>query len=241
MTTHQPSGDEVNAFCWMDLKTRDLPGTAAFFSKTLGWHFAVDEEDWRRATVIAVDGHRIGGVSDLAQPVYPPETPAHIAYYLAVDDVDRRTEAATAHGARLVVPPFDAGDQGRMATLIDPVGAAFSLWQPYRFSGWGFPPRTAGAPHRMVLACEEPDRARRFYRETTGARLARADFVAASGPLAAVPRWELVVAVEDLDGVLARARDDGPGAVTWRDEAGRRDARVSGPEGLSVRVRRLDP
>ncbi|WP_246096774.1 VOC family protein [Streptomyces botrytidirepellens] len=151
MTTHQPGDDEANAFCWMDLKTRDLPGTAAFFSKTLGWHFAVDEEDWRQTTAIAVDGHRIGGVSDLAQPVYPPGTPAHIAYYLAVDDVDRRTEAATARGARLVVPPFDAGDQGRMATLIDPVGAAFSLWQPYRFSGWGFPPRTAGAPHRMVL------------------------------------------------------------------------------------------
>ncbi|MER6407116.1 hypothetical protein ABT269_27170 [Streptomyces viridosporus] len=35
----------VGEFCWMDVKTRDLSGTAAFFSKALGWRFAVDEED----------------------------------------------------------------------------------------------------------------------------------------------------------------------------------------------------
>ncbi|WP_328349397.1 hypothetical protein OG800_01780 [Streptomyces sp. NBC_00445] len=62
-----------------------------------------------------------------------------------------------------------------MATLIDPVGAAFSLWQAHRFSGWEFPPQTAYAPHRMVLACDEPDQARHFYREIVGAPLADAD------------------------------------------------------------------
>lgn len=40
----------------MDLKTRDIPGTAAFFSAVLGWHFAVDERDRRRATKITADG-----------------------------------------------------------------------------------------------------------------------------------------------------------------------------------------
>lgn len=33
MTTRLGS---LNEFCWMDLKTRDLAGTATFFSKTLG-------------------------------------------------------------------------------------------------------------------------------------------------------------------------------------------------------------
>lgn len=172
----------------MDLKTRDVPGTAAFFSRTLGWHFAVDEDDWRKATKISVEGHLIGGVSDLANPIYPPGTPAHIAYYLAVDDVDRRAEVAVANGARLVVPPFEAGDQGRMATLIDPVGAPVSLWQARTFTGWKV------RPGRMVLACDRPDDARRFYQEMTDAPLVHADFVAASEPTAA-PQWELVVHV----------------------------------------------
>ncbi|CAO0835165.1 Protein N-acetyltransferase, RimJ/RimL family OS=Streptomyces microflavus OX=1919 GN=Smic_17340 PE=4 SV=1 [Streptomyces microflavus] len=100
----------------MDLKTRDPSGTAAFFSAVLDWDFAVDEQDWRKAVTISAGDHRIGGLSDLAQPVYPPGLPAHIAYYLAVDDVDRRTAVAAENGAQILVPPFDAGDQGRIAT-----------------------------------------------------------------------------------------------------------------------------
>ncbi|MEV0529630.1 VOC family protein [Streptomyces sp. NPDC050439] len=224
----------------MDLKTRDPAATAAFFSATLGWRFAVDEEDWRKATKVDVDGHVIGGVSDLANPVYPPGIPAHIAYYLAVEDVERRAEAAMAHGARLVVPPFDAGDQGRLATLIDPFGAAFSLWQPNRFAGWTFPSRLAGTPHRMILACDRPEDARRFYEETTGAALSCADFLATEGRGASAPQWELVVEVDDLDGVIARARDLGedPGPCTWVEKSGGRCVRLRSPEGLTFQVHR---
>ncbi|MCE7083014.1 VOC family protein [Streptomyces sp. ST2-7A] len=226
----------MNGFCWMDLKTRDTTGTARFFSGVLGWRFAVDEEDWRKAVKISVDGYPIGGVSDLANPVYPPETPAHIAYYLAVEDVDRRIEAATANGARLVLPPFDAGDQGRVAVLIDPVGASIALWQPYDFAGWEFPPGMAGTPHRMVLACAEPARARRFYRGTLGVPPDHADFVPASDPGGSAPRWELSVGVDDADGVVARAHDHGRAPVVREDEAGRRVVWLSSPEGLTLRV-----
>jgi predicted enzyme related to lactoylglutathione lyase len=225
----------------MDLKTRDLPGTAAFFSTALGWRFAVDEDDWRKATKFAANGYQIGSVSDLANPVYPPGTPAHIAYYLAVDDVDRRTEAATANGARLVLPPFEAGDQGRMATLIDPVGAAFSLWQAHLFSGWEFPPHTAYAPHRMVLACNEPDQARHFYREMAGAPLADADFITTREAISSAPQWELAVGVDDLEGVAARVRSHGQGVVTRLGQNDGRSLRLSSPEGLTFQVRSLGP
>ncbi|MFG3258715.1 VOC family protein [Streptomyces sp. NPDC048172] len=227
----------VNEFCWMDLKTRDLPGTAAFFSEVLGWSFAVDEEDWRRATKISAGGHLIGGVSDLANPVYPPGAAPHFAHYLAVDEVDGHIEAATSKGARLVVPPFDAGDQGRMAMLVDPLGAAFSLWQRYTFGGWNLPPRVPGTPQRMVLASEQPDQARHFYREVLGASLARADFVPARRPVPSTPRWELAVGVEDPEAVAVRARAYGPEAATRTEDV----LRVTSPEGLTLQVRPLTP
>ncbi|NLU70718.1 VOC family protein [Streptomyces sp. HNM0574] len=212
----------LNEFCWMDLKTREVSRTAAFFADVLGWEFAEDEEDWRRAVRISADGHGIGGVSDLSAGIYPPGTPAHVAYYLAVEDVDRRTRAATDHGARLVVPPFDAGDQGRVATLLDPGGAAFSLWQPYGFAGWHHPPGVPGTPYRMVLACQQPERARQFYRATTGAPLAHADFVTAPRDASGPPQWELVLTV---DAPPARARPVGD--ATWR---------LTSPEGLTFRL-----
>lgn len=198
----------------------------------LGWHFAVDEDDWRRAIRIFADGQQIGGVSDLSSPLYPPGTPAHIAYYLAVDDIDARTEAATAAGAQLVLAPFDAGDQGRIATLIDPVGAAFSLWQTHPSNRWS--PSTR-APRRMVLACPRPERARRFYRDVLGAVPSCADFVPVQGTEERGPRWELVVSVDDPKAVAARARGLGHGMRDGQDHVG--EQRLTGPDGLTFRIR----
>jgi predicted enzyme related to lactoylglutathione lyase len=226
-----------NEFCWMDLKTRDIPGTAAYFSAVLGWQFAVDEHNRRRAVTITAHGQPIGTLSDLANPIYPPGTPPHIAYYLRVDDVDQRVEAATANGAQLVLAPFDAGDQGRVATLLDPVGAHFSLWQPYEFSGWDLAGPLAAGPLRMVLACDRLDEARSFYREQLGTALECAEFVTDRDPSAA-PQWELAVGVDDLDDVAARARDHG-GQPTWSKHAGRPAMRLSSPEGLPYQVRPL--
>ncbi|WP_320777879.1 VOC family protein [Streptomyces sp. CRN 30] len=266
MTTRPGSANESwpDRFCWMDLKTHDTAGTAAFLSDVLGWRFAVDEEDWRKAVKISAGGRRIGGVSDLASPVYPPGIPAHIAYYLATDDVDRRTQTATANGARVLVPPFDVGDQGRIATLADPTGAAFSLWRrPGRSLGWHLPSRTPAGPRRMVLACEHPGRARDFYRRVTGAPLPYADFVTVSGTGTgtasgtAAPQWELAVGVDDLEDIAARVRAHGRGSVTRLDGTGvggtaagittdtttrpRPTAlRLSSPEGLTLRVELLE-
>lgn len=228
MTRHGP----LNEFCWMDLKTRDPSGTAAFFSAVLGWDFAVDETDWRRAVVFSAGDHRIGGVSDLAQPVHPPGLPAHVAYYLAVDDVDHRTAVAAENGAQILLPPFDAGDQGRIATLIDPAGAAVSLWRPRGFAGWPVSPPDEGTaiPHHMVLVCADPERARHFYTGTTGAPLARTAFLEAAP--GAAPHWELAVAVSDPDRVAARARELGGELVTLTGGA----ARLSSPEGLTLRL-----
>ncbi|MFI1929539.1 VOC family protein [Streptomyces sp. NPDC020330] len=235
----------MNEFCWMDLKTRDPSGTAAFFSSVLGWDFAVDEEDWRRAVKISAGTCRIGGLSDLAQPVYPPGTPPHIAYYLAVDDVDHRTDLAVANGAQLVVAPFDAGGQGRIATLIDPMGAVLSLWRPRGFAGWPVSTTAEGAPHHAVLVCEDPARARDFYARTTGTPLGRAAFrkagpggtgTGAGAATGSAPQWELALAVHDPDVVIRRARAHGPDLVTLAWQGGRRLARLRSPEGLTFLI-----
>ncbi|MEV4091280.1 VOC family protein [Streptosporangium saharense] len=234
MTTHLGT---LNTFSWMDLKTHDIPGTAAFFSAVLGWDFAVDEQDWRSATTATLDGQRIATVSDLANPIYPPGTPAHIAYYLAVQDVDRRAEAAMAHGARLILAPFDAGDQGRVATLIDPAGAAFSLWRPAERSGWNFAQAIASAPQRMVLACPDPGQAERFYRRMLDAPLPCADFVPAPGPAAvSTPQWELAVGAADLDQVADGVRAAGQASITRLEGAHKPYLRLRSPQGLTLLV-----
>ncbi|WP_203182231.1 VOC family protein [Streptomyces pratensis] len=225
-------------FCWMDLKTHDPSGTAAFFSAVLGWEFAVDENDWREAVTIFADGHRTGGVSDLAGPLYPAGLPAHIAYYIAVEDVDVATDRAMKEGAHLVLAPFDAGDQGRIATLVDPVGAAFSLWQTHESYRWT---PAAGVPESMTLACDRPEQARDFYAAMLGTVPDRAHFVPAHGPDVPAPRWELTVVADDVDAVAGLALVHGQEARREHDHDGRPCLRLSSPEGLTFRVVQRTP
>ncbi|MEW1870510.1 VOC family protein [Streptomyces caelestis] len=168
-----------NGFCWVDVKTHDVPGTAVFFSAVPGRRFAVGESDGRRATKISADGHQIGGVSDLGSPLRPPGTPARIAHYLAV-----------------------------IATLIHPVGAAFSLWQTHPSRRWA---TSAHTPQRMVLARPHPEQSCRFHRHVLGTVPGCADFVPVDGLEEHTLRRELLVAVDDPDTVAAHARAPGEG------------------------------
>jgi predicted enzyme related to lactoylglutathione lyase len=208
-------------FCWFDLKTRDVPATSAFFSAALGWKIAVDPGDWRQATKIAVDGRWIAGVSDLASPIYPPDTAPHIASYLAVHDVDASTAAAQRAGAEVVVPPSDVADQGRLATLVDPFGAAVTLWQAGAFEGWlGAPP----PPARMRYRGDRPAEARRFYEAVLGVR---AEFAAGAAG------WEVAVGGPDLADVAQRVATVGEGSCTWADST---ELHLTDPQGLRLAV-----
>ncbi|MFL1381610.1 MULTISPECIES: VOC family protein [unclassified Nocardiopsis] len=201
----------------MDLKTHDVGATADFLAALLGWECAVAEEDPRRATSVYAEGVRIGGVSDLSLPPYPPGLPAHTAYYVAVDDADGRTAAAEAAGARVVVEPFDAGDQGRVSTLVDPAGAVVSLWEGRSFRGWT-------RPRRMLLACAEPERAADFYTRVLGGVPRGASIVRGD----TAPAWELVLANRDPAALAGPARERG-GAVVREDGV----TRLRSAEGLS--------
>jgi uncharacterized protein len=224
VTARSATTRAAGEFCWVDLKTRDVPATAAFFSAALGWTFAVDPDDWRQATKIAVDGHWVGGVSDLASPIYPPDTPPHIASYLAVDDVDVRTAAARQAGAVVIVPPSDVADQGRLATVVDPFGAAVALWQAAGFAGWTHEPGTPATPVRMVHVGDRPAEARRFYEDVLGLRAGAAGF--AAGPAAT---WEVAVGVPDLTVVAQRVATS-----TWVADS--TALRLTDPQGLRLVV-----
>jgi hypothetical protein len=66
-----------------------------------------------------------GGMLKIAPEMGP--VPPNWMVYLAVDDCDRRVGEAQGLGAKVLVPPMDIPNAGRMATLQDPEGAVFSI------------------------------------------------------------------------------------------------------------------
>ncbi|WP_327151936.1 hypothetical protein [Nocardia sp. NBC_01329] len=159
----------------MDCKAADVDAAARVFADEFGWECLVDPGDWRGAIKARADNHWVAGLSNLDSPLYPPGTPPHISYYLAVGDAAAAHGLAVADGATSLIAPTPVADQGILATVIDPFGAAVSLWQPGAFAGWTHP-RGPRIPGRIVHESRDPAAAERFYRVRLGLSLRYADF-----------------------------------------------------------------
>src|SRR5207237_2581868 len=73
-----------------------------------------------------VAGAQVAGVG----PKMSPEAPTAWSIYIGADDADDLARKVEAAGGKAIAPPFDVGDQGRMAAFQDPSGAVISAWQP---------------------------------------------------------------------------------------------------------------
>src|SRR5260370_12167927 len=71
-----------------------------------------------------------------------PEAPTAWSVYISTDDADALAKKVEAAGGKVLAPPFDVGDQGRMATFADPSGGGLSSSQPPAM-GAAIPPRHA--------------------------------------------------------------------------------------------------
>ena len=69
-------------------------------------------------------------------PLQSPQAPTAWMVYIGTADADALAARIQAAGGAVIAPPFDVGDQGRMAVFQDPGGAFISAWQPLAMSGF---------------------------------------------------------------------------------------------------------
>jgi predicted enzyme related to lactoylglutathione lyase len=123
--------------CWADVTTTDLKSTSRFYGELFGWEIAEMPDPsggiYAMTRKRGFDVAAIGYQPDHAKRQGPP----HWNSYFAVTDVDAAAKKVTQAGGKLIAPPFDVLDAGRMAVAQDPGGAIFSLWQPMKHRGAG--------------------------------------------------------------------------------------------------------
>ncbi|MEV7607582.1 VOC family protein [Paenarthrobacter sp. NPDC089322] len=124
--SHHGSGivNEPGTMIWNELQTDDVPKALAFYEAVTGCtSTTAPAGDLQEYTSIVVDGARVGGALKL-----PIEglSPFWMTYFSVVD-VDATVEQAVAMGGHVISPAFDVPGIGRMAVLMDPAGAAFSI------------------------------------------------------------------------------------------------------------------
>ena len=117
--------------CWVDLATTDIAQTTGFYGSLLGWVCEDAGEEAGHYHVATVNGKQVAGIG----PQMMEGQPCVWTTYVSVEDTDKSAEVAAGAGATVLAPPMDVMTLGRMAVLMDPTGAAISLWQPKDMPG----------------------------------------------------------------------------------------------------------
>lgn len=115
-----------NRPAWVDLATSDAEGARDFYSKLFGWQMDVSDDPQYGGYATARMGE--GSAAGIG-PKQDPNMPNVWSLYIGTDDIDGLAEQVADAGGTVVAPPFDVGDQGRMAVFQDPSGAFISAWE----------------------------------------------------------------------------------------------------------------
>lgn len=192
---------EQGTFSWTDLSTPDAEASQAFYGGLFGWEFKADPVPGGGVYVMA----RLGGRAAAAMFETTERHPAW-ASYVTVDDADAITDRARELGANVLAEPFDVMDVGRMATLQDPTGAVFCVWQPRRSIGAEVV-NTHGALDLNQLNTSDPDAAQAFYSDLFGWRIEQV-------PGTETPYWGIYLG-ERLNGGMMPLPPGSPAPSHW--------------------------
>jgi len=153
---------------WYELMTRDVKGAEAFYTDVVGWSVSPFEGSspegyygvWSRK-----DGTGIGGVMAIPEGMtFPP----HWGMYVGAPKLEEAVASIERLGGGAVTGVIEVPQVGRMRTMRDPQGAAFSLLEP---AMPGVPPDREpgiGDASWHELYTSDPEAALKFYSEMFG-------------------------------------------------------------------------
>ena len=174
---------------WVAADEPDPEAAARFYGGLFGWTFTnIMPPGAPLYLMAALDGHDAGAIGG-------GHGTARWNTFVAVDDIVATVAHISRAGGEIVAPPRDAGSDGRTATVRDPQGAEFRLWQAVDHPG-AQAVNGPGSWNFSDLRSTDPDAAKRFYTDVFGWRY-----------LDLGPTVDSMIAVEGYGDYLARTSD----------------------------------
>jgi predicted enzyme related to lactoylglutathione lyase len=118
--------DVAGALTWLELTTRDVEGSKAFYGSVFGWTARESPMMGPPYQVWELNGQTVAGMLPMEGPGWPDDLSPHWMIYFAVDDCDETAALARDLGGRVVGTP-ESMAMGRYAVLQDPQGGTFSI------------------------------------------------------------------------------------------------------------------
>jgi uncharacterized protein len=216
----------LGAPCWIDLYSSDTDRANDFYGRLFGWTSFDPGAEYGGYFIFQRDGKAVAGCMGNSGEEGHPDA---WTIYLHTDDVERTVADAKANGAQVIVEPMDVTDNGRMALVVDPGGAAIGAWEPKEVKGFEIR-NEPGAAAWFELHTRSYDDSVAFYRDAFGwdthtmsdspelrytthgeGQDGHAGIYDASGSLPedAPAHWTVYFEVEDADATAAQAQELG--------------------------------
>lgn len=139
-------------------------GVQEYYAKLFGWTVEVTTDPaYGGYATATLGGKDVAGIGRTQSE----GAPSAWNVYIGSPDAAETAKKVEAAGGTVVAPPFDVGDQGRMAVFQDPTGAFISAWQPKNMAG----AQLLGAPNSYgwaELNSRGIDKVLPFYRDVFG-------------------------------------------------------------------------
>src|SRR5437016_4617986 len=102
---------------WVDLSSSDPTASREFYARLFGWDMQVTQDPQYGGYAMAkLNDGDVAGIG----PKQSAEAPDAWNVYIGTEDANATADKVKTAGGSVVAPPFDVGDQGRMAVFRDP-------------------------------------------------------------------------------------------------------------------------
>jgi uncharacterized protein len=213
-------------FCWHELGTRDIDGAVKFYTSLMSWGtLSHDMGEFGIYYIFQLAGQDAGAAYTMCGAQFEG-VPPHWMPYVWVDDVDATAAQAAELGGKVVAPPMDVPNVGRMAFLQDPQGAHLAIFMGREHQGEARLAPNPGSFSWTELMTTDAGAARAFYCQLLGwtfaempmgSGMAYTVFQVGGKPAAGMiqmqgpqfegvpPNWLSYLSVADCDASMARA------------------------------------
>lgn len=207
-------------FSWVDLATTDPESAKVFYGGLFGWSFLdMPTDSGTIYSMAQIEGYNVAGLGPLDAGMQEQGIPPFWSSYVKHGDVDAVAARAADASGKVMFPPFDVMDAGRMTMIQDPTGAAFGVWQPGNHIG----AQLVNIPNTLTwneLQTPALDVARRFYaavfgwtydEDENGYVTAKAEGRVQAGMLQLTeqmanvpPNWSIYFLVDDIESAASK-------------------------------------
>lgn len=248
------------SFSWIELSTTDTEGAKAFYSALFGWNPEDQPVPGGVYTMCKKGDAYVAAIQSLQEEMASRGHPPFWMSYVTVDSVDKAAAKVEELGGKVLAPPFDVMDIGRMAVVQDPTKASLALWEAKGQQGTAVV-REPGTLSWNELSTSDANASKAFYTSLFGWTAETSDmggrdytvFQSGDDQVAGMmeitpdmgpmpPSWGVYFDVEDPDETAGRVKDLGGNVfVPPTDFPGGRFALVTDPQGAAFGVVKTVP